>query len=503
MEGFQLWKRRYVFDCYIYPKFSVPTNVLQLLRSQQGLFKRTARSLSSKDAGHSVMTNKEEKSYEEKWPQKKNSDQSDESRSQRDIPMSEVQKHNQASDCWMVIGDKVYNVTKWIEKHPGGDVILTHAGLDATDVFEAFHADSSYRLLPAYLIGRVTNLQVSPALQEYRKLRKMLTEEKQFEASEWYYAYKFLSTVSLLPISFTLMSYFGSTLWGAALAIISVSFFWQQCGWLSHDFLHHQVFKERRYNNMAGYLLGNLGMGFSLSWWKRKHNLHHATPNVTGFDPDIDTFPLLSWSEQLIEGDLSGLPRLLVKYQHIFVFPILAFGRISWLIQSILHVCSNRMKHHKMEAFLLALHYVWFLFLSFGFLSFGDGILFFLVSQFVGGLLLASAFIVNHNGKHVFPSRQITEGELDFINVQVLTGRDIKGGPFNFFHWFMGGLDMQIEHHLFPGLPRHNLKGVQGKVVELCKQYGIEHHQTSFFQGLREVLRQLKSVSRSAVGKWE
>ena len=115
--------------------------------------------------------------------------------------MSDVQKHNTPSDCWMAVGDKVYNVTKWIEKHPGGNVILTHAGLDATDVFEAFHADSSYKMLPAFLIGEVVDLEISAAVQEHRKLRKVLKEKKKFEARKWFYAYKFLSTFSLLKLS--------------------------------------------------------------------------------------------------------------------------------------------------------------------------------------------------------------------------------------------------------------------------------------------------------------
>lgn len=176
---------------------------------------------------------------------------------------------------------------------------------------------------------------------------------------------------------------------------------------------------------------------------------------------------------------------------------MLAFARTSWLIQSALNVCTQRCKHRKVEIPLLFLPHACFLFLSFGFLNLPAGISFFLVSQCVGGILLGLTFLVNHNGRSVFPSNDVVEGRMDFNKIQVLTGRDIRGGPRNFFHWFMGGLDMQIEHHLFPSLPRHYLKGIQSKVTALCKQYEIEHHQTS----LREVLQQPKLVSRSATGK--
>ena len=63
-------------------------------------------------------------------------------------------------------------------------------------------------------------------------------------------------------------------------------------GWLAHDFLHHQVFKNRKINDFMGYLIGNVGQGFSVEWWKNKHNTHHAKPNIHGADPDIDTMPL-------------------------------------------------------------------------------------------------------------------------------------------------------------------------------------------------------------------
>ena len=54
---------------------------------------------------------------------------------------------------------------------------------------------------------------------------------------------------------------------------------WQQCGWLAHDFLHHQVFTNRSINNACGLFFGNFCQGFSVAWWKDKHNLHHAAPN--------------------------------------------------------------------------------------------------------------------------------------------------------------------------------------------------------------------------------
>merc|ERR1719324_1909517 len=88
---------------------------------------------------------------------------------------------------------------------------------------------------------------------------------------------------------------------------VIMGLFWQQCGWLSHDFLHHQVFDKRGWGNAFGYFLGNFYQGFSTAWWKNKHNTHHAVPNVLHGDPDIDTLPFLAWGEAMVEGELEGL----------------------------------------------------------------------------------------------------------------------------------------------------------------------------------------------------
>ena len=100
------------------------------------------------------------------------------------------------------------------------------------------------------------------------------------------------------------------------LAACLLGLFWQQSGWLAHDFLHHQVFQNRTYNNMAGLFLGNVSQGFSIAWWKDKHNTHHAVPNklndeTIAMDPDIDTLPLLAWSADMIPARHRLPPALL------------------------------------------------------------------------------------------------------------------------------------------------------------------------------------------------
>jgi hypothetical protein len=125
--------------------------------------------------------------------------------------------------------------------------------------------------------------------------------------------------------------------------------FWQQCGWLSHDFLHHQVFQNRKYGDMIGLFWGNLMQGFSVQWWKNKHNrpqthpnLHNSTPESQDGDPDIDTMPVLAWSlkqaqsfrELQADGKDSAFVKVAIKYQAFTYFPILLLARLSWLNES-------------------------------------------------------------------------------------------------------------------------------------------------------------------------
>ena len=122
---------------------------------------------------------------------------------------------------------------------------------------------------------------------------------------------------------------------------------------MAHDFAHHQVFRNRFYNDAAVLVMSSY-LGFSLDWWKNKHNTHHAVPNVLESaveahdgDPDIDTLPFLAWSRAIARKLLpssstpgaravidSPLARLCVRYQPALYFPLLLFARMIWTMQS-------------------------------------------------------------------------------------------------------------------------------------------------------------------------
>ncbi|KAI7852381.1 delta-6-fatty acid desaturase [Circinella umbellata] len=415
---------------------------------------------------------------------------------------------------YIIIDNKVYDVTEFVEDHPGGaDVLLTHVGKDASDVFHAMHPESAYETLANCYTGDIepapSQLQNSDFATEMRELRDKLESQGYFNSNQLFYLYKVVSTLAICATAFVMLYLWGKT---STLAVVGAGFlvglFWQQCGWLAHDFGHHQCFKDRSLNDIAVVFLGDFCQGFSLSWWKNKHNTHHASTNVSGHDPDIDTAPVLLWDEVASAnyyGSLQGddafsrfMAENVLPYQTRYFFFVLAFARFSWAIQSVLYMLNEGAlnKSKKLCFFERACLFAhWFIFTAatiFWIGSIKNMFLFFLMSQTTTGYLLALVFALNHNGMPVITQEKAET--MEFYEIQVITGRDVALGPLG--DWFMGGLNYQIEHHVFPSMPRHNLKKVRPMVKSICDKYNIHYHDTSFIKGTIEVLETLDIVQK-------
>lgn len=412
---------------------------------------------------------------------------------------AEVLQHHDRDDCMIIIRGKVYSVHNFFAEHPGGDIIMSHAGEDATDVFAAFHSPSAYAKLSRFCVGelREEEKQETEFVKDARKLRALFKEQGLFKSNKLYYAFKCLSNISILATSITILTLNPGNTLAVFVAGLFLALFWQQCGWLSHDFLHHQVFENRVLGNAVGFIFGNLAQGFSVDWWKNKHNTHHAVPNVHGGDPDIDTLPFLAWSEHALEGFndpqvQATLPKFMIDHQLFFYTPLLTFARFSWALQSALHVKNGKnVPNFAAEAIFLSLHWIGYLaVLSLLCHGIFHKLLFLFTSQLACGVLLASVFSLNHNGMPIFSKEEARS--IDFYSRQILTGRAVS--PSLFTTWFTGGLNYQIEHHLFPMLPRHNFHKIQPLVESLCKKHHVTYHRTGFFTGTVEVFKRLSAI---------
>ena len=150
---------------------------------------------------------------------------------------------------------------------------------------------------------------------------------------------------------------------------------------------------------------------------------------------------------------------------------------------------TNRLKFPIAEPIMMAGHigvYIGLVFLS---LPFWQGLLFITVNQLLLGLYIGSTFAPNHKGMLILDGKL----QLDFLRRQVLTSRNVKSSPVNDFLY--GGLNYQIEHHLFPSMPRNRLKEAQKIVRPFCREHLISYYETGVIQSQREILQYLHHVS--------
>merc|ERR1719454_998415 len=208
-----------------------------------------------------------------------------------------------------------------------------------------------------------------------------------------------------------------------------------------------------------------------------------------------------------------ALPRV-VAPQNIMYFPLLALARVVWLQQSVAYVLNldetagrgvkgapgelKPVPHEKLELAGLALHYVWYFAIASLLPNWREVLVYVLVSNVSCGLSLALVFGLGHNGMAVYDARN----RPDYWKLQVTTTRNISHDRFGLVHWFCGGLDYQVEHHLFPTVPRHHLKKVNELTMAFCAARGVTYHEAGLIAGTVEVLKHLKDIAEEFVSEF-
>jgi len=338
-------------------------------------------------------------------------------------------------------------------------------------------------------------IQLAPASSapargsEYAELSRQIKEAGLLERRPGYYIWKIAVTIGLLAAGWTAFILVGNSWWQLAVAAFLAVVF-TQIGFLGHDAGHRQVVGSRRASYVAGILLGNLGIGLSCGWWVDKHNRHHAHPNQQDADPDIAVGALAFTAAQARTS--RGVARLVIRYQAYLFFPLLLGEAVSLHVASIRALTSPASRNRPVEAALLAAHAAGYLTVVLLVLSPVKAVVFILVQQGLFGLYLGCSFAPNHKGMPVLDATDRS----DFLHRQVLTSRNVRGG------WLtdvaLGGLNYQIEHHLFPSMPRPNLRRSQAIVRAFCQQRGVLYCQSSLAGSYAQALRHLNTVGRPA-----
>jgi fatty acid desaturase len=326
---------------------------------------------------------------------------------------------------------------------------------------------------------------------EYAQLSRRVKEAGLLELRRGYYFWKIMFTVAALAAGWAAFIVVGDSWWQLAVAAFLAVVF-TQIGFLGHDAGHRQIFGTRRASYVAGVLLGNLGIGLSYGWWVGKHNRHHAHPNQENADPDIAVGVLVFTAAQA-RGS-RGLARLLVRGQAYLFFPLLLLEAVSLHVASVQALARRAGRGRSWERALLAIHVAGYLAAVFLVLSPVKAVVFIIVQQGLFGLYLGCSFAPNHKGMPILDAADRS----DFLRRQVLTSRNVRGGLLTDFA--LGGLNYQIEHHLFPSMPRPNLRRSQALIEAFCQQHDLPYCQASLAGSWAQALRHLNTVGRPAPG---
>lgn len=263
-----------------------------------------------------------------------------------------------------------------------------------------------------------------------------------------------------------------------AMDAIFLGFLFAQVAFLGHDIAHKQVFRSPAWQRIIGTFWFGGVFGGSMRWWTRKHDLHHTHPNEIGMDPDVGV--PLSFSREH-RDTFTGIYAFIAHYQRILFFPILSVARASLFFESVRDFFRNHDRTAAVEASLCLIHFVVYFSFVFYILPLATALMFIVIVFWVQSINLGLSFAPNHKGMPLLPK----DTALDFMTRQVITARNIHPGTFTDF--FYGGLNYQIEHHLFPMMPRHHLQRAHKITKEFCEQGGFTYHEVGPVESLLEI----------------
>jgi len=355
-----------------------------------------------------------------------------------------------------------YDLTNWKEYHPGGPVILEQInGQDATDAFYSLHgADAIARLgrlphsktLPAHLAGRPPATP-SKATLAFREFRAQLAKEGWFERHA---AWELFYTLSVyLGMAFgSYLAYTGHP-W---LAILVLGFTMQQAGWIGHDYTH----ARGKACHVNGHLLSCLSNAFSRAWWSNKHNTHHVFTNYIGLDADIQNDPVFHLLFPKEDNDV-----FFRKMQHWYFVPVASVLYFSWKMQSLTYAWERKLWK---ELVLFVIHYTWL---------YSLGLWVALGAVYLGGGLVAVIVTATHQSEEMIDAETHADektGEIPyaFCEGQFATTRDAQTNNF-FTEWLGGGMQYQLEHHLFPTMPKYYYSRIAPRVKAFAEKNGLSY----------------------------
>ncbi|XP_047341616.1 acyl-lipid (9-3)-desaturase-like [Impatiens glandulifera] len=424
--------------------------------------------------------------------------------SRKCISATDLETHNKPGDIWICIQGKIYDVSNWAKDHPGGSQpLLNLAGKDATDSFVAYHPGTAWKYLDEFFNGYyLEDYSVSDISKDYRKLLFEFTKMGLFEKK----GHVTSVTLTVIVMLFAAILYgvlFSSSTFVHFICSMMMGVLWIQSGWIGHDSGHYQVMPNKKLNRFTQILTGNCLAGISIAWWRWNHNAHHIACNSLDHDPDLQHMPFFAVSNKLFNSitsyfydrkmNFDSVSRFLISYQHLSFYPVMCLARINLFAQSIILLLSKRKVPNRIpEIFGVLVYWVWFPLLVSCLPNWGERVMFILVSFSVTGIQHVQ-FCLNHFSSNVYMGKP--NGN-DWFEKQTMGTLNISCP--SWMDWFHGGLQFQIEHHLFPRLPRCQLRKVSPFVKDLCKKHNLGYNIVPFLKANLMTIDTLKKAALQA-----
>jgi fatty acid desaturase len=324
----------------------------------------------------------------------------------------------------------------------------------------------------------------------YAELQRLVAGAGLLARQPAYYALKFASTGLMLGLGLAVLAQGGRLpAWVQLLNAAYLAFVFGQIGLLGHDVAHQQVFRSRWRATLVGLVLGNLLLGIGVSWWRWSHGAHHAHPNQLGADPAVD-FAVLAFTPEQARAK-PGYLHWFIRHQAKLIVLFSCLELLNLHVETLSYLWQRRCARplaNSLEALLVLVHAG--LYLGVVLVALGPvlGLAFVVIHYALTGLYLASLFAPNHKGMPIIDDHV----EWDVLREQVLTARNVEGGRLTDF-WY-GGLNRQIEHHLFPSMPRNHLSRAAPIVRAYCEAHGVAYHQTSVAESYGELFRDFQRI---------
>jgi delta8-fatty-acid desaturase len=340
---------------------------------------------------------------------------------------------------------------------------------------------------------------------KYRDLYQRIRDEHLFDCNYWAYFREVCRYTFLFASSMTLLHYGQYALSGLFLGV-----FWHQLVFTAHDAGHMGITHSYHGDTVIGIIIADFLGGLSIGWWKRNHNVHHIVTNSPEHDPDIEHMPFFAISHRFF-GSLrstyynkimsyDAFARFTIRYQHYLYYVILLFGRfnlyrLSWeyLILGLGPRKGPAWWHRWLEIAGQVFFWTWFGYgIVYKSIPTASGRFAFVMISHMVTMPLHVQITLSH-----FAMSTADLGEHESFPQRMLrTTMDVDCPEWlDFVH---GGLQFQAIHHLYPRMPRHNLRRAQKLVQEFCKETGIPYALYGFVEGNKEVIGRLGDVARQA-----